>query len=436
MMLAEYKKWLAIGTGVGIEIGREDLQITVARVRPQGVSILGSLAIHHFRDQPAAEWGAVYSNFLRKLGQRHLAAQVLLPREALVVRQIQLPGVADKDLAAALKFQIDSQHPFQEDDVLYDFARIGKTATVLVGIGRRSVVDQYATLFSEAGVKISAFTFSAASLYSSVRMLSQPPAGGFLAFGETEDELEAYGESPARPVFSARLDASLERARTLGLSELRLPPDTEPFALTGVLPKPLAAPEDYDLTRGVFVYATAVTGACPWLSLSTNLLPPELRRNSSRLIYVPTIVLATLVIVMTVLLSAYSSFEDKRYLNRLQVEIQRIQPKAQMAATLDQKILVTRNRAQALDNFRRHLKDDMNAINDLSEILVPPAWLTSLQLTRDSISISGEAERAEALLKLLDNSKQFRRSEFTLPISRGGGGETFSLHSVREGVAP
>ena len=113
MSLVEYKKWLAIGTGVGIEIGHEDLQITVTRVRPSGVSVLGSLTIHKFREQPAAEWGDVYANFLRKLGQRHIAAQVLLPREAVVVRQVQLPGVADKDMAAALKFQIDSLHPFQ-----------------------------------------------------------------------------------------------------------------------------------------------------------------------------------------------------------------------------------------------------------------------------------------------------------------------------------
>ena len=79
--------------------------------------MLGSLAIHHFREQPAAEWGEVYADFLRKLGQRHLAAHVLLPREAVIVRQVAMPGVADKDLAAALKFQIDSLHPYPEEDV-------------------------------------------------------------------------------------------------------------------------------------------------------------------------------------------------------------------------------------------------------------------------------------------------------------------------------
>ena len=34
MTAADFKKWLAIGTGIGIEIGREDLTVTVVRVRP------------------------------------------------------------------------------------------------------------------------------------------------------------------------------------------------------------------------------------------------------------------------------------------------------------------------------------------------------------------------------------------------------------------
>ena len=431
-----FEKWLAIGTGVGVEIGRDDLECTVVRVRPSGVSILGSLEIRRFRDQPAAEWGAVYGNFLKKLGQSHLAAHVLLPREAVIVRQVPMPGVSDKDLAAALKFQIDSLHPYPEEDVVSDFARIGKTPAVLIGICRRSVVDEYAALFAEAGLKVSAFTFPAASLYSAVRLFGTPPADGFLALGEHQAEWEAYGESPSRPLFSARMDESYDRAQALALSELRLPPETEALALPDILPVPVARPAEYEVGGSAILYATALAGACPWRSLPTNLLPPDLRRASSRLIYVPTAVLATLVVIAAVMLSAYSSYEDKRYLAKLQVEIQRMQPKAQQAAKLDQRIVAVRNHAQALDNFRRRLKDDMNAINDLTNILAPPAWLNSLQLTRDAVSISGEADRAESLLKMLDSSKQFRRSEFMLPIARGANGEMFSIHSAREGVTP
>ncbi len=431
-----FHKWLAIGTGVGLEIGREDLYVTVARVRPSGIKVLGALTIHRFREQPAAEWGEVYSNFLRKMGHGHLAAKVLLPRDEVIVRQVQLPGVADKDMAAALRFQIDSLHPFSEEEAVYDFARVGKSATAVVGITRRSIVIDFTDLFAEAGIKVSAFTFSAASLYSALRLLSTPPAEGFLALGEDSTGLEAYGESPSRPLFSVRLDGPIQRARALALSELRLPADTEPVSLQDVLPKPVAAPEDYSVAASALHYATAAASACAWRGLNVNLLPPEMREASSRLLYVPTVVLGVLVLLMATALLGYSGYEDRRYLASLQGEIARVQPAAQRSAILDRQIAITRNRAETLDNFRRRLKDDMTALNELSNIVAPPAWINSLQLARESLSISGEADRAEALLKLLDGSRQFRRSEFTLPIVRGAGGESFSIHSVREGVAP
>ncbi len=59
-----YRKWLAFGTGVGIEMGREDLIVTVVRLRPSGVRVLGELTIPRFREQPAAEWGEAYASFL------------------------------------------------------------------------------------------------------------------------------------------------------------------------------------------------------------------------------------------------------------------------------------------------------------------------------------------------------------------------------------
>jgi hypothetical protein len=57
--------------------------------------VLGELTIPRFREQPAAEWGENYAAFLEKLGARHLAATILLPRDEVTVRQVQLPGVSD-----------------------------------------------------------------------------------------------------------------------------------------------------------------------------------------------------------------------------------------------------------------------------------------------------------------------------------------------------
>src|SRR5260370_21451736 len=99
MIPAELRKWLALGSGIGIEIagppGAETLRATAVRVRPTGARVLNQLSIGNFAHQPAGVWGTEYSTFLRKLGMRHIAATVLLPRQELIVRQLALPGVSD-----------------------------------------------------------------------------------------------------------------------------------------------------------------------------------------------------------------------------------------------------------------------------------------------------------------------------------------------------
>ena len=51
---------------------------------------------------------------------------------------------------------------------------------MLVGIARREIVDQLSSMFAEAGIKVAAFTFSAAAIYSAIRLTGAPPAEGFV----------------------------------------------------------------------------------------------------------------------------------------------------------------------------------------------------------------------------------------------------------------
>jgi type IV pilus assembly PilN-like protein len=437
MNFSDLKKWLAVGTGVGIEIGRQDLNVTVVRVRPSGVKVLGELTIARFREQPATEWGGAYAAFLKKLGVAHLAATALLPRDEVMVRQISLPGVSNKDLSSAIRFEVDSLNPYSDEEPAFDYSRVGKSSSILVGFTRSSALERYTTLFAEAGVKIASFTFSAPVIYSAVRLLSDPPADGFVLVEEDADELEVYGESPARPMYTVRLDGFPGKAATLAISELRLAPETAPSTLHGALPKPLAAPVDYDPSRASLSYATALAGACPIRPLAVNLLPADQRQSSSRMRYIPTIALATMALLLAGAVIAYPKIADRHYRGLLQAEIQKLEPISKKAADLDRQTAITVNRSQALDNFRRHSRDDMDAINELTSILAPPVWINSLQLTRDSLTLSGEAEQAAGLIKQLDSSHQFRGSSFPFPMQRSqGGGEIFTIRSNRQGITP
>jgi Tfp pilus assembly protein PilN len=432
--LGRFRKWFAFGSGVGVEIGQDDLDVVVVRVRPSGVRVAGAMTISRFRQRPAAEWGAEYAAFLKSLGASHLSATVLLPRRDLIVRHLTLTGVADRDLDAAISFQLDSLHPYGEDDAAHSWCRIGPGGSALIAILRRETLDRTSELFAEAGIKVASFTFAAAAVRSGVRLLSAPPEG-FLGWTEREDGLEIYGESPAKPLFSAAFDLPLERASALAAAELRLPEGTEPQELTGLLPKPGAAPQDFDFSRSTLAYAAALAGACPRLALPLNLLPVERRVSSSRAIFVPTAALGLLLVAGLVALASIAPVEDRKYLAALEAEIARLEPQARKSAEFERTIEQIRSRTRLLDSFRARSKDDMDVLAEVTGLIAPPGWLSSIDMNRNSLMLAGEAEQAAPLLKALDGSPLFQNSEFMVPIGKSGALEAFRIRAGREGAA-
>src|SRR3954463_201236 len=113
----DLRKLLAFGSGIGIEIGADSLEIVAARVRPSKIEVVGRLVIPNYATRPAGEWGPEYTRFLKSVGMGHLSAAVLLPRREVIVRQLALPGVTSKDAESAIRFQIDTLHPFGDEDV-------------------------------------------------------------------------------------------------------------------------------------------------------------------------------------------------------------------------------------------------------------------------------------------------------------------------------
>ena len=430
----DIRKLVAFGTGVGIEIGPANLEIAAVRIRPTGVRVLGRTTIAGYATRPAAEWGVEYTHFLRSLGLGFLTATVLLPRRDVIVRHVALPGVATKDIEGAIRFQLDSLHPYGEDEVSWGWAPLAFGA-VLVGIARRSVVDQYIRLFTEAGVTVSNFTFSAAAIHAAIRANGAPavsPDPGFVAIGHgTAGGMEVYGESGPRPVFSAQLDVPPERATMLALAELRLSPETEALALEQILPKPSVNPVENDLSREPLPYATALAGACPRLAPAVNVLPAEHRKYSSRAGLVAPMVFGGLLVLAAAGLFIYSHLGDRTYLEKINAEISTLEPRAQRAAAAEREIGRTRARTQLLDKFRSQTRADLESLKELSRIIEPPSWTSSIDLQRDVARLSGEAPQAAPLLKILDSSPLFENSVLDM-APRGGGGELFQIHTSRE----
>lgn len=419
------KKWLAFGSGVGIQItgsrGSESLRVSAVRVRPNGAKVCGGFTIEDFPHQPAAAWGADYAAFLKKLGMRHAVATVVLPRQDVTVRPLALPGISGKDLDGAVRFQMEGLHPYSEDDVYSSWSRLPGTSTVIVAVARREAVERYAVSFAEAGIKIGGFTCSAAAIYAALRLFGKPPAGEVLACDDSAGEVEFYGESAARPLFSASFNVETSRAAALAAAELRAAPGIEARTLSALLGADPALP-----------YAAALSSACPRLSLPLNLLPAERRETRSPMRWIPSTALGAAVLLLGGSLAALPGFEDRRYLRSLDAQIAALSPGAGRAADIDKEIDAVRRRTQLLDDLRRRTKSDMDVLQELTRILPPPVWLNLTEISAQQVILGGETDQAAPLLKTVDASPLFESSEFQAPPVRLPNGEGFRIKTNRE----
>jgi hypothetical protein len=419
MIPAVLKKWLAFGSGLGIEIlgphGSESLDVAAVSVRPSGIKVLGTFRVEDFPHQPAGVWGTNIAEFARKLGLSHKVATVALPRQDVIVRTLSLPGVSDKDLGAAVSFQLDSLHPYDENDVVTSWTRLPRTSAVMVAIARRTVVERYATLFAEAGLKLGGFTCSAAAIYSSLRLLGATPPSPLLAARETESGIEVYGESSTRPVYSLSTQLTAERALAVASSELRL---EAPLQASALEPLPTV---------------TALASACPWHVLPINLLPEAQRESSSAMAWIPTAALGVIILGLAGTLLALPRVETSRYQQSLAEEISHIEPGANRAAALDRQIDLARKRGELLDSMRRHPKADMDSLQEMTRVIPPNTWLNSLELTAKQLMIIGETDQAAPLLKIIDSSPAFEGSEFVGSPVRIQTVERFQIRTNRKG---
>ena len=254
---------------------------------------------------------------------------------------------------------------------------------------------------------------------------------GFVALSRSAGgAVEVYGESPSRPLFSAEFDLAPQRATMLALSELRLAADTAPKTLEEMLPKPAVNPVQNDISRNALPYATALSGACPRFAPAANVLPPEYRRFNSRAVFIPTVVLAALLLLVAGSMAVYASWSEKQYLKQISAEIAKLEPLHRRADSLDKETALARARAQLLDQFRKQTRMDLDALNELTHLLEPPAWSNNIALARDTVRIAGETPQTAPLLKILDASPFFEKTEIQMSAPRANG-ETFQIRTNR-----
>jgi Tfp pilus assembly protein PilN len=434
-----WQRALAFGTGLGIAIGEHTLEAAIVRARPAGATLLATTTIKDFRNRPAAEWGAALLRFLASARETRLAATVLLPRGEVIVRNLTLPGVSDKDAANAIELQVDTLHPWGDVDIAWGWSRAGKDPAkgeVIIGLAKKETLSLYETLFAEAGIPIAAATFSPAVIHAAIRVWNAAPESVLCFHTDESGHTEVYGESEARALFSAEFSGAPERALAFARAELRMTVDCPAEPLLKTLPATQGNTSSPALPSAALAYAAAIAGSAPHVAKFANLLPPERRASHDRIQFVIPAVLVILVAMgLLATFVIFPAVEKRRYRADLDRETRQLEPAAARAQALERRIKENRTRTVLLDEIKRRPQDDLEVLNELTRILPPQVWTNSIEIYPDSVVISGEADQAAPLLKLLDSSPLFQNSDFALSVTRSTQTEQFRIKTIRRGRA-
>src|SRR4030095_9496461 len=101
-------------------------------------------------------------------------------------------------------------------------------------------------------------------------------------------------------------------------------------------------------------------------------------------------------------------------------------PRPRRADSLDKETSLARARAQLLDQFRKQTRMDLDALNELTHLLEPPAWSNNIALPLDAGRAAGEPPQTAPLWKSLDASPFFEKTEIQMSAPRDNG-ETFQI---------
>ena len=172
---------------VGVDCGGGAYNFTALGRRFRHFTLLDELRLPEPLKEDAA---AQVAGFLDRHGLREARVTACLPREAVLVRFLDLPAEAEPQLAKVVGYQLGSLHPFKDDQVYWDCAVVDRDAkakqvSVMVVLAEKSRVNRCKQALQELGLRLSGLTLGAAALAVLVKpLLPQAalivsPPGGF-----------------------------------------------------------------------------------------------------------------------------------------------------------------------------------------------------------------------------------------------------------------
>jgi len=465
---------LSLRKSLGVFIQGDSLCLALVSRSLRSIRLLDTLTLPDFRLKPVLEMRSEIARFLRGSKTTQFRGVVVVPREHVIARQLDLPSQAEANLAKVVEYQLASLVPSESTSVCYDFcvskpAPQSKSLQVTVFLVMKSWLDETLQLCEGLGLQVDLVLPSSIATANYVLSLSGRFKAGDTALvahwhqrqcetvgisrktfhhsheiNISEDEVAFEALQTEIEFFRGRVNLADETVLdvwVLGDVEgIATTPGEKSFKVHRV-----SLPRDFGIEIGdrntkialiqdqFLALAAGVAGLRRRIPIPMNLLPADRRLRKSKWKWVPTFALVGANLLLLLALVGRGFIQARSYSAQLAQEVARLEPEVKKIRSAEGEISDFQRRTNLLTEFKKCNRRVLDALNELSKILPKNTWVFDFNLRNETMEIYGASGAAAVLPQILDNSTYFKETEFIAPILRDGqGNEVYRLRTKME----
>jgi general secretion pathway protein L len=382
-------------------------------------------------------------------------AVLCVPRSDAAVTRVLLPAAAQENLAQVLEYEMENLVPLPREEIFFDYTvrPLGaERIEVLLVCVPREIINGYLAALDEAGVKPRSIGLPSTALADYVTFCRRDVATGMGVVVQAADATEIALFSQGRLVASqlvpgpnAMESAVLERSLQRQLAdELFEPEQTQLYRWSLVNGHAPAVPglgeanlvemakgrlatgdaEFAPVTPAILPAVGAALGAVREGVVRLNLLPAEHREAFDEGPSITTWVLLALSVLLLITWGGMAIVKDGMLRRDVQSRLAAIQPDVNEVMGLQEEIDHLQRQVEILGAQEGRVT---TLLKDLTELIPPDAYLTTLNLRGGRLTLDGQARSASDIITALEKSKRFKNVTFSSPTTRQGEKERFAL---------
>jgi Tfp pilus assembly protein PilN len=456
-----------LDSALGVEIQNNRLAMASVKKAFGKFTVRSHLVIDGYLDVPRVDLLSRVRQFVKSNGFNQESITVGIPRDQVVVREIELPIEVEENLEEVVRLQIDKLEPSEEEASFCDFQMIDrdeKAGRVLIQVimAKRAYVEEVLSLFREFEL------FPASIKYSGVGLgnILKAHADGYAEKNPVlvvridsekaellvvTDKQQLFSETTRIPAASVTVDWLVEE-----ISDLisRIPEPLDSFSGLYLLGDSSSAvidelrqriPDAELLTsklslkhKGISKSELGELAAPIGLAIScfsrkksskVNLIPPDLRVVEARTTVVPTFALGALLILMLGGLVTRDYFQGRDLAVQIEGTVRSLE--GQVGEVFDLRDRVEQRKAELLElqDLLEDRQQTLLLLRDLTDRIPDDTYLQNLQIQGQQVTLQGYSEQASRLPPLLLESPLLEnvKTNWISQDPRNAGKERFNM---------